>query len=77
MYLTAATDDWATDLPHVACPRGCGELSDQCACTPRAAVTPQEEPYDDYDDYRAPCRWSRCTEDAWTGGYCDVHASTL
>jgi hypothetical protein len=83
-YDRLARGDWREDH-HPACPRGCGELADECACPPArrnplGSMTTRQpvkvvDVYD--DDFRPACRWRGCTEDAERGGYCDPHLGTL
>lgn len=73
--------EWDFDNHHPACPGGCGQLADECACRrPRLertlAVTPPWDPALD-DDRAAPCRWRGCRAEAESRGYCDVHLGTL
>lgn len=76
---------------HPACKGGCGNLADECECRflrtaarragldRLAKIEDAAEAARNADDanFRPTCRWSRCTEEAESRGYCDVHFGTL
>lgn len=75
-------DEWDNDNHHPACPGGCGQLADECAChRRRASVVPVQDDGFTYDpildDTRTPCRWRGCLDEAIHHGLCDAHLGTL
>lgn len=71
---------------HDACPRGCGDLEDQCACPSAQARQAAQQAYEDevqaalYDedaDFRGGCsgswRGRPCPDEAVARGYCEAH----
>ncbi len=80
-YRFSAYDDlhyYGGSERHPGCPRGCGELADECACPParRNPLGSMKISGDDYD-YRPQCRWKNCRKESTDGIFCDIHFGTL